>query len=470
MTKTMEQAAWHKGKRPLVDEYLQNAKQVEAVVSGRGHLYRPGFLGEMVTDVERGFKFKLSDLNYNITKEAIERELAQTGHDYDDAYKTAAIAWELEKTTLLTALSQEFADNKAVRELDKQQLDRLEITTNLRKLVIMAAKVAIDEDMEEYRQELTLVEESTFPAEDALLAAKLLTAQHKLDVIPYIETVLEKQQLIIDAETINATRKETLIDKKEDLNDKRLELITAKELIAAAIIELVAAKQELVTKRQTLITAKGLIATQEETNVTYLDQYILSLAGLRDVQQDLVQAKKDLIPFLTAKSLRLIAYAAELDAWVIVKDAIALIKEERVGHMETRADLKGDIIDAKVDLNDLKLDLQEAEIDLKIARLTGRSDLLIQQTGNIADMLTERETSFRLELARESELVGGKIDLDLHEAQKVYETMRDVNDITIPSQLEAQRDVGAYRIITKRTLGNIASGAELTSQLIHQLS
>ena len=96
MTKTMEQAAWHKGKRPLVDEYLQNAKQVEAVVSGRGHLYRPGFLGEMVTDVERGFKFKLSDLNYNITKEAIERELAQTGHDYDDAYKTAAIAWELE--------------------------------------------------------------------------------------------------------------------------------------------------------------------------------------------------------------------------------------------------------------------------------------------------------------------------------------------------------------------------------------
>jgi len=470
MTKAMENAAWHKAKRPLVDEYLQHAKQVEEAVAGRGFLSRPGYLGGLSTSVERGLKFKLSDLNYAITKESIDRELAQAGFDYDILYKEARIAWELERAQLLTALDQEFADNKAARVLDIQQLDRLEITVNLRRLVLMAAKTAIDEQMEAYRQELTTVEESTFPAEDALLSAKLLTAQHKLDVIPYIETVLNKQQAIIDAETDNATRKETLISEKELLNDKRLELITAREAIADALVELIAAKQELVAKREGLITAKGLVATQEIINVGYLNQYIMALSGLSDVQQDLVAAKRALIPKINEKSTALIAYAAELDAWVIVKNTIAGVKEDIAAEMETRADRKGDIIAARVDLNALKLGLQEAQINLEIARMTGKSDLMTQKIGNAAEMLAERETSFNAKISRESDLLSAQIDLDLYEAQSAFETMEGVNDIAIPSQLAAQRAVGGYRVITKQQLGAIAANAKLNSKLIHLLA
>jgi len=340
MTKTSENSQFYKGKRPLIDDYLKNAKQVEDIVAGRGFLSRPGYLGDLSTQVERGLKFKLSELNYTITKESIERELVQAGFEYDLAYKEARIAWELEKSSLLTALEQELADNKAARDLDIQQLARMEIMVNLRRLVIMAAKVAIDEDMEAYRQELTTVEESTFPAEDALLAAKLSTAQHKLDVIPYIEIVLEKQQEIIDAETDNADRKKALIAEKENLNDKRIELITAQEAIADAIVELIIAKQELVAKREDLIKAKGLVATQEGKNVGYLDQYILALSGLSDVQQDLVAAKRALIPKINEKSTALITYAAELDAWIIVKNTIAGVKEEIAAEKKTRAEFK----------------------------------------------------------------------------------------------------------------------------------
>ncbi|GAF67334.1 unnamed protein product, partial [marine sediment metagenome] len=323
-----------------------------------------------MTDIERVAKFKLSDINYQIVAQAIERELAETGHDYDILVKEAAISWELEKTVLLTALDQEFADNKKIRDLDNQALDRLEITTNLRKLVIMATKTAIDIEMEEYRQEMTNVDRSTFPAEDALLAARLLTAQKKLTVIPYIETVLEKQQLIINAETSNANRKGALITEKEALNEKRKELITAREAIAGAIVTLIAAKQALVTKRESLIEAKELIATQETVNVGYLDQYIAALIGLDDVKLDLVAAKKDLIPHINDKSTALIAYAAELDAWVVVKNAIAVIKEDIATYMEDRVDKKADIIDARVDLNDFMLALREAELSLRAAKLT----------------------------------------------------------------------------------------------------
>ena len=434
MTKAMEDNLWYRGKRPIIDKYLSEQKQAEDVVAGRGILYRPGFLGEAITSIELNAKTGLSDLNYQIVTAAIERELAQTGHDYDIAVKEAMIAWELEKATALTTLQQDFADNKKVRDMDDQELDRLEITTNLRKLVLMAAKTAIDIDMEELRQEMTTVDQSTFPAEDALLAARLAAGRKKLEVIPYIETVLEKQQLIIDAEEDNADRKTALITEKEILNDKREDLIDARELIADAIVTLIAAKQALVVKREGLIDAKELVSGQETLNVGYLNLYIQSLTGLDAEKQSLITAKKALIPYIHNKSSALIAYTAELDAWVIVKDAIATIKEQISSEMELRVDKKGDIIDAKVDLNDLKLDLQEAKINLEIARMTGKSDLMTQNIKNAALMLAERETSFNAKITRESALTSGQIDLDLYDAQVGFETTSEVNDIEFDAE------------------------------------
>lgn len=470
MSKAMEDNLFRRGKRPIVDEYLTTHKQLEDVVAGRGFLHRPGYLGGAATALERTAKFKLSELNYRITKEAIERELAQTGHDFEISFKEARISWELEKTALLTALEQEFADNKMVRELDRQELDRMEITVNLRKLVIMAAKAAIDIELETLRQEMTRVDRSTFAAEDALLAARLLTARKKLEVIPYMETVLQKQRLVINAENDNADRKEALISEKELLNDKRACLITAREGIADAIVELIAAKQALVTKRESLITARGLVATQEETNIGYLDQYILALSGLSDVQQNLVAAKKALLPKINEKSTALIAYAAELDAWIVVKNAIAGVKEDVAGYMEARAGKKGDIIDAKVDLNTLKLGLQEAEINLAIAKTTGKTDLMTQRITNAADMLTERQAAFDARLSREGDLLGKQIEIDLYEALSAFETMQESNDISIPAAVRSLSRISLARIQEREGTASAAANAKLTSKLVHMLS
>lgn len=476
MTKALEDNRWIKEKRPVIDEYLTTAKKVENLVAGQGFLHRPGFLGAAITDIERFAKFKLSDINYQIVAQAIERELAQTGFNYDIVVKEAMITWELEKSTLLTTMQQDFADNKALRSMDNQELDRLEITTNLRKLVIMASKTALDVEMEGYRQEMTLVDQSTFHAEDALLAAKLTTARKKLEVIPYIETVLEKQQLVITAEGDNADRKNALITVKENLNDKREDLIDARELIAGAIIELIAAKQALVIKRATLIGEKELVAAQDTINVGYLEQYISTLSGLDDVRQDLITAKKALIPYINNKSLALIAYAAELDAWIVVKEAIAVIKEQMATLSEERVDKRGDVIDARVDLNTLKLALQEANIDLEIAKMTGRTDLMTQKIGNAAEMLAEREASFDAKISRESALISGQIDLDLYDAKIAFETMSEVNDIEFDgfggvSGLRAGViRIARARIAEKKEIAEIASEAKITSQLIHLLA
>ena len=338
---TLENALWRKSKSPMVNEYLQTVKQVEDKVAMQGFLYRPGFLGDMVTRVETILKYKLSDINYNIVKEAIERELAQTGYDYDITIKNAMIAWELEKTLALTSLEEEFGRNKLSRDLDKQDKERLEMIVNLRKLVIMAAKTAIDVAMEAARREMLGADASTYPAENALLAAQLVTANKKLTIIPYIQEVLAKQQAIITVEYANADRKRALMTEKEKLVDKKGELITAKEAIAEAILELLAAKQIVVDKKYDLVDAKARIVDQEETNLTYLEQYLLAIGGLVSVKQGLITAKKNLLPFINEKSATMIAYATELDAWVIVKNSIAAVKEQIASLMETRVDKKG---------------------------------------------------------------------------------------------------------------------------------
>jgi len=469
MSQTAEQNLWFQKKRPILDSYLVTAKQIEDQVGGQGLLYRPGYLGQMITGLERKAKFDLSQANYEIVEQAITRELAQTGFDYDIAVKEAIITWELEKSTLLTTMQQEFADNKAVRDLDNQQLNRLEITTNLRKLVIMASKTALDVEMEGYRQEMTLVDQSTFPAEDALLAARLTTARKKLDVIPYIETVLEKQQLVIDAEEDNADRKNALITEKKILNDKREDLVDARELIADAIIELIAAKQSLVVKRQALITAKELISDVELINVGYLEQYILALSGLDDVRQDLITAKKNLIPYINDKSTALIAHAAEIDAWIVVKEVIAVIKEDMATLREERVDKRGDLIDSRVALNILELALREAKLGLRTARMVGQTDLLTAKIENAAEWLAERETALTAQIAQESALTSAQIDLEMYAKQIALETMREVNALELPARIaEIQRLADAW-IHEREETADIASETEITSQLVHLL-
>jgi len=488
----MENALWRKSKSPIVSEYLQAAKQAEDIAAQQGILYRPGYLGDINTRLETVLKYKLSDLNYQIVKEAIERELAQTGHDYDIAVQDALISWELEKVQELTALEQEFADNKMVRELTKQELDRWQTEVNLRQLVIIAAKAQYEEDMEDLKREIFDIEITTFPYETALLDAKLLTAQKKLEVIPYIEAVLEKQQAIIDAETNNADLKTALITEKEKVDEKKRELITAREAIADAIVTLIAAKESLVDKKGDLLTARELISDVELENVAYLKQYIQSLTGLDDMREDLIEARTALIPKLNEKSLALIAYAAEIDAWVIVKRLIAGVKESQADEAEIRADRKELVMDAKIDLNVLELALKEARLNLQTAQMLGHKNLLSAKIVNAAKLLSAQKTDLNSKVKRENSLLDKQLDHDIYVQEVVLETLKNVEKIqreAAITELEEITDlevtemeevadaefdsidrIANAAIEQDKEIARLTSETEVTSKLVHLLT
>jgi hypothetical protein len=321
MGKSMEDNLWHRGKRPLVDEYLKNQKQVERVVAGRGFLARPGYLGQAITDVERGLKFQLSDLNYNITKEAVERELAQTGHDYDIAYKEARVAWELEKTQTLTELDQEFADLKQQRQLKEDELANMRIETDLRALVILAAKTTLQEQMEELRQEDIGLRREALPYETQLAQEKLATAQAKLDVIPYVEDIIEAQQNLLAANEANADRKEALISKKEDLVGKRQDLVASKEEIAGKMADLISDREGLLTQKQEIVSAMRDLIVAKRTNARLLDQKAGAMDGQVDALLSLAQARQGLIPKYDEKVTAWQAYLSQLENYISVREA-----------------------------------------------------------------------------------------------------------------------------------------------------
>lgn len=225
MTQKAEQNKWYQGKGKIVSEYLESHEALMSAVAGRGFINAPGYLDDAAIKGERITKSKLSELNYSIVAEAIERELKQTGHDYGIAYKTARIAFELSKQQTLSDLEQEFADIKLSQSVTEEELAAQRIELAIRELVITTTKTEIAVELEGLKQELVAVEEDSLSTEILLIDAQVATAVKKLEVIPYLTQIIEAEELLIAEHEKNQEYDQSLIDAKELLIAKKEEIL-----------------------------------------------------------------------------------------------------------------------------------------------------------------------------------------------------------------------------------------------------
>ena len=174
-----EQAQWRKGRSPIVVKYREEHDQLFAEIAGRGFLALPGHAYDMENRLELMAKINLSELNYKILSETIERELKQAGIDYNLAYRNAGMTWEIEKQALMIAWDAEYAGIKQGLASDEDTLNRLAIEVSLRGTALLSAKTVIELEMESYRKSLVDLEGSLAPYEIQLAQAKILTAQKK---------------------------------------------------------------------------------------------------------------------------------------------------------------------------------------------------------------------------------------------------------------------------------------------------
>ena len=294
MPEIAERNKWYKDKQPIMAEFSGSHRALMSGIASRNFTHPPGYLFEASIALEEVGKNKLSALNYSIVAEAIERELKQTGHDYSQAYKTACIAFELEKQSLLTALQQEFADLDATQSLTEEELNRLFVELDLRKLLLITTKTTIDLQIEGLKQQLIDTDRLTYTQEENLINEKVITATKKLEVIPYIAAIIEAQGKLLIAEEENIPYMEELIDEKELLIDKKEEIIPYLEDRATEQLLLAEALTEQINfKEQMLGVALDKILLREDivdNKIDILDAEIL----VEDMRQLLADKRHDL--------------------------------------------------------------------------------------------------------------------------------------------------------------------------------
>lgn len=235
-----EQAQFRKAKTPIIAKYQDDHAQLMSAIAGRGFTRMPGYAYDAENRLELSTKMGLSELSFKILSDTIERELKQSGRDYDLSYKNALIAWEIEKQSLMSAWDAELMALKQGQAEAEGTLDLLAVEVSKRAITLMEAKTVLELEMEAYKKTLAEMEGDTAVYEVQLANAKVLTAQKKLELIPIIEEILTKEQ----------------------------ELLVLEQSKAAEYTEYMAAENEVLLKKQTLTPFINELGTKVEELAT----------------------------------------------------------------------------------------------------------------------------------------------------------------------------------------------------------
>lgn len=292
-----------KEKTKTMLEHSRAMVKMNNALAGQGFSFEPGFAYDAVTNFEIDTKLKLSAINYTILNDAIVRELKQSDLDYDLAYRDAALIWESDKQALLRAWDQELIDMKRENALEEEEVKRLAIEVGLRAITLIEAKTALDLQMEALRLEIAELDGSTVPYEVQLAQAKVLTANKKLELIPFIEQLIEiewdiigQEQIIANKETIISGLITNLANKDTELASKLLELVTKKQETITAETSLISTQQDLVTARADIITEEENLLTAEEAALATwtAEVYPATIALLNKMEEYIVELETQL--------------------------------------------------------------------------------------------------------------------------------------------------------------------------------
>ena len=101
----------------------------------------------------------------------------------------------------------------------------LAVEVGKRAIDLQEARTEIELEAEGYRQQLANLDGQTGDYEVQLANAKLLTAEKRLEIIPYLEDIIALEEQIISKERELVVKNEALVEKNEALLDKDETLI-----------------------------------------------------------------------------------------------------------------------------------------------------------------------------------------------------------------------------------------------------
>lgn len=297
MSTLAENSLWYKGKGEILREFGKNRGAILSAVASRNFSGMPGFAIEALTDVEIDSKFKLTEINFKILAEAIDREFRQLGLENDIALKQATMAWELEKIGLLTEMQKGFADEETIRTLDAERIDSLMIAQEVREIAIQYLKLNLEILIEQKKREIENLDLLTLPYETRLATAELATARRKLAVIAPMQRAMQAQREALDMEAAYILpAREEKANYEMEVADKTTTIILPKMADKAN------ATLALTSAQETLLQPMMDKADKTNEYTAVMGTLLPKMEEKAEAGRDLVERERDLIPLMIQKA------------------------------------------------------------------------------------------------------------------------------------------------------------------------
>ncbi len=302
---------------------------------------------------------------------------------------------------------------KALAEVDAQQVVRIAaksaidlemegyrkglVEVDARQAVLIAEKSAIDLEMEGYRKALADLDAATAPYEVQLANAKLLAAQKKLELLPIIEEIIVKEGELIVLEAGKTDYFRQLMD----------------------------AEREVAEKKQTLVPGLTQLATAIQRHAALMSTQI-------ETEKDIAEEKK---------------------AQAQAKREIADNDVERMNKEIETATKDIEINEAKRDLADKKFDNEQELLAIETDKETEYQDHLNESFNAVQD--DERDTQSKIIADKET----------IHST--VNKTRKDSAQRITTAQKDAEASSTAADIHRMRGVADAQAAAKITASLTH---
>jgi len=235
--------------------------------AARGFCEATGPTLEAVLKASQEAKGLLTEENGKIYDDRRGAIFAREEFDMNMAVKLAKLGMELYREELLHALALEQAENTAMRDKGRADVDRIVSMIEARQADIIRARAAVEQRVIGYKVQLAMAERETLTSEIALVNAQLSTAQKKLEIIDSIYQVLAAEELVLAAEYRRVAALELSLSAHRAVAAAKLSLVPlyaqragAKIALAGAITAEVPQKiaiEELGYQRAALKVAEG---------------------------------------------------------------------------------------------------------------------------------------------------------------------------------------------------------------------
>jgi len=380
---------------PVLAEYQAKRRQALNQTAGRGFYAAPGFLHDIHTEIELEVKQKLSALNFQLHQAAVELEIKQAGLEYDIAYKNALMAWELEKQQLFADWERELAGIRQEQALEEEQIKALAREVARRGLSLGQAKASIAVEKEGLQQQIEALAGQTADYEVSLANARLLTAEKKLEVIPYLQRLVEIERDLVDKEWQLVGKNDVILGKTQTLLEKEQALQEKIGEVIRKTAEVVAANQGIISKEW------GLLDVQQD-GAEVQEDLISAQTDLAQLRQDeLGPAMDDLVEVYQR-------YLTELNERISIYQDIIEVQGETADFEQQRLEKLGMVMEKQRQLADATMQLAEASANLA----EHQAEVLVPEIANLAEAYDNLEGAIEQQIQIRSDTMDVKVDTE----------------------------------------------------------